>query len=173
MKRLFAVAVLLLALSGCTAAAPAPTSTPVASPSVLVPGLVPQPLPSLTADAAKAEGTRLGTTLLGLIDSTTILHVDDQSALVPAQDGKAAFYAVYLVVSIEPTINPLDTAQLIGNVMQQSGWNVVDVPQQDGVYITALGIGTGASAWFAFVGGDATVEGQSVVTFQLASPDLP
>ena len=173
MKRLFVAAVVLLALSGCTAAPPAPTPSPVASPSILVPALVPRPLASLTAEAAEAEGTRLGNVLQGFIDSTTILHVDDQSALVPATADKASFYAVYRVISIDPTINPLDTAQLIANVLEASGWVVADVSNQDGLYVTAIATGTGNAAWFALIGGDSTVAGQSVVTFQLASPDLP
>ena len=167
-----AAAVVLLALFGCATAAPAPTAAPVPSPTILVPSLVPQPLAGLTPDAAQTEGTRLGDTLQGLIDASTILHVDDQSALVAATPDKASFYAVYRVISIDPTINPLDTAQLIANVLVQSGWAVADVSNQDGIYITALATGSGNTAWFALIGGDSTVAGQSVVTFQLASPDL-
>lgn len=169
-----AVLVLVVSLAGCSAApkpAPAPaTSAPATSaPAAQSGGLLPAVGPIVTAETASAEGTRLAESLQTLIDG--IVNVNDNSQLVPADAETAAYYAVYRTLSLETAADPLIMGAQLTTVLQDSGWQLYETTNLDGQYLAALS--SGETGWFALIGGDASVEGQSVVTFQIASPDIP
>ncbi len=174
--RLFASAALVLALTGCTTPAaetpmPAPTLSPAPA-AVLNPDLVPMALGVVTEEKAAAEGNRLGDALEALIEPGSIVNVSDESQLAPAADDLPPYYVVYRTYTLDPAVDSLTLAQTIVAILLQSGWTSYDETNEGGQFLAALSGGAADAPWFALVGGDASVEGQSVVTFQIASPDV-
>jgi len=166
--------IVVLALAGCapTNSLPTPSLTPpAASEDLLNPALQPHPLDVVTTEAASAEGTRLGDALQELIDPAMILHVDDKSQVAPAQDDLPAYYVVYRTISLDPSVDCLTLAETLATVLSKSGWSTEQSTNENGVYLAALA-GGAESTWFTLIGGDASVDGQSVLTFQIASPDI-
>ena len=170
----FAAAALVLVLAGCTPApvTPAPVPTTTVAPTIVNPDLVPLSLGVVTAENAAAEGTRLGDALEALIDPASIVNVSDASQLAPAEDDVAPYYVVYRTYTLDPAVDPLALAQTITAIMRASNWTVYEESNDNGLYLAPLSSGTAEASWFALIGGDASVVGQSVVTFQIASPDL-
>ena len=174
--RLLASAALVLALAGCTTPAaetPMPTPTLTAAPStVLNPDLVPMALGVVTEQNAAAEGNRIADALAALIEPTAIINVSDGSQLAPAADDLPPYYVVYRTYSLDPSVDALTLAQTIVAIQLQSGWTSYEETNESGQYLAALSGGPAEAPWFALVGGDASVAGQSVITFQIASPDI-
>lgn len=162
MKRL--ALVLVLALAGCTAT-PAPVATTSAPP--LIQAVVPVVPDTLDATTAEAETVRLADAIQTLV--TDIVYVDDHSQLNEATDDTAAYYGVIRTITVDAATDPVVLAQSIAGVLAASGWTTDESTTDTGLSLDALD----SSGWFLLLGGDATVEGQSVVTLQLASPDLP
>lgn len=173
LTRLLASLVLVATLAGCTPSAVTPAPTPTAATAaILDPDLVPVALSVVTAEAAAIEGARLADALAALIAPESIVNVSDASQLAPIADDIAAYYVVYRTYTLDPAEDPLALAQTIVSIMRRSGWTTYDETNVDGQYLAALSGGGAAAPWFALVGGDASVAGQSVVTFQIASPDV-
>ena len=171
--RLLAAAALLLALAGCTPTeGPAPTPTTAPTATVLNPELVPQALPAVTEQTAAVEGTRIADAVEALLGDVEILGVDDASQVAPSVDDLPPYYVVYRTYTLDPATDPLALAQTIVAVLQKSGWSQYDAVNEGGVYLGALSGGPDETPWFALIGGDASVAGQSVFTIQIASPDL-
>ncbi len=172
--RPLAALVLVLALAGCTPAVeaplPAPTLTPVAT--VLNPDLVPMSLGVVTEANAAAEGNRIGDAFEGLIDPASIINISDASQLAPAADDLPPYYVVYRTYTLDPAVDPLALAQTITAIALKSGWTSYDETNDNGQYLSALSGGPTEAPWFALIGGDASITGQSVITFQIASPDV-
>jgi hypothetical protein len=171
--RLLAAAALVLALAGCTSTdvTPAPTPTQTAA-SILDPDLVPMALGVVTADNAAVEGARLGDALEELIAPESIVNTSDASQVAPAVDDLPAYYVVYRTYSLDPAVDSLALAQTIVAIMLKSGWTSYEETNENGQYLAALSGGPADAPWFALIGGDASIAGQSVVTFQIASPDI-
>ena len=170
------VVVLTLAgsLAGCapTNSLPTPSLTPPAtSQDLLNPALVPLTLDVVTAETASVEGTRLGDAVQALIDPATIVNVDDKSQVSPAQGELPAYYVVFRTITLDPSVDCLTLAETLATVLGKSGWSLEQSTNEGGIYLAALA-GGADSSWFTLIGGDASVEGQSVVTFQIASPDI-
>ena len=168
------VGVLALALAGCAPAdsLPTPSLTPPAtSQDLLNPALAPLTLDVVTAESASVEGTRLGDALQALIDPATIVNVDDKSQVAPAQDDLPAYYVVFRTITLDPSVDCLTLAETLATVLGKSGWSLEQSSNEDGIYLAALAGGS-ESSWFTLLGGDASKEGQSVLTFQIASPDI-
>jgi hypothetical protein len=172
--RLLASAALVLALAGCTPAAVTPTPTPsvTATPTILNPDLVPMALGVVTEQNAAVEGARIGDAFAALIDPASIVNVSDASQLAPAADDLPPYYVVYRTYTLDPSVDPLALAQTITAIAIKSGWTSYDATNENGQYLAALSGGPVEAPWFALIGGDASVTGQSVVTFQIASPDV-
>lgn len=172
-RNLAVLALVALTLVGCTpdASVPTPSLTPAVE-GLLNPELVPRPLADRGSASATVEATRLADALQALIDSDTIINVDDKSQLAPAQDDLPAYYVAFRTYTLDPSIDPLVLAETLTGVLEQSGWIKEQSTTEGGIYVAALSGGTEDSPWFMLVGGDATVDGQSVVTIQLASPDI-
>ena len=173
--RFLASLAVVVALAGCTATpeAPVPTPTLTAAPStILNPDLVPMALGVITEQNAAAEGNRIADALAALIDPAAILNVSDGSQLAPAADDLPPYYVVYRTYSLDPSVDALTLAQTIVAIQLQSGWTSYDETNENGQYLAALSGGPTEAPWFALVGGDASVAGQSVITFQIASPDI-
>ena len=162
MKRL--ALVLLLALTGCTAATPAPAVSTSAAP--LIQAVVPVVPDTLDATTAQTETVRLADAIQTLV--TDIVYVDDHSQLNEATDATAAYYGVIRTITIDAATDPVVLAQSIAAVLKASGWTEDETTTEPGLSLDALH----SSGWFVLLGGDSTVAGQSVVTLQLASPDL-
>lgn len=169
--RKLAVAALVLALTGCSTSVVEPTPSASAPAFAPVAELLPVDLDGVSAETTQVEGTRLADALQALIDG--IINVDDKSQVVPADGDTAEYYAVYRTISLDPAADPLIMGAQLTSILQESGWELYETTNQDGQYLAALSAGGDDEPWFALIGGDATVEGQSVVTFQIAGPDIP
>ena len=166
---LVATAALVLLLAGCASPTPAATPAPSASaPAAPASALLPGVGPALTAAEAQEEGVRLADELQSLVDA--IINVDDKSQLVPADGDTAAYYGVYRTLSLQVAADPLVMGAQLASVLEQSGWSLYESTTENGQFLAALS--SGDTGWFAIIGGDDSVEGQSVVTFQIASPDI-
>jgi len=167
MKSAVAALAILLALTGCTATTPTtPVPSETSAPTDTT--LLPATLELVSAEAAQAEGTRVADGLQALIEG--IVYVDDNSEVVPGDAETASYYAVYRTITLENGVDPLIMSAQLTTILEQSGWSIYETTNEDGQYLSALS--SGDSGWFALIGGDATVEGQPVVTFQIASPDI-
>lgn len=172
-----------LTLSGCTAlgavngssnattanasASPAPTAT---STKAAVPALTAVVPTTLTATSAKKETERIATAIEALLDPSDIVHIDKHAQVVKDTESTGSFYGSLLTLTLSSSIEPVAQAKDIVSTMKASGWAVNQTQDEAGVYLSAL---TSAAGWFVLVGGDSSNESQSVVTLQLASPDLP
>jgi glucose/arabinose dehydrogenase len=168
------VVVLVLALAGCTATSATP-STATATPSTTstkaaVPALTAVAPTTLDEKTAEAETERIAAAIEALIDPSDIVHIDKHAQVVTDAESSATFYGSLLTLTLTPTIDPVAEAKDIVDTMTASGWAANQTQDDAGVYLTAL---TSAAGWFVLVGGDSSTAGQSVVTLQLASPDLP
>jgi len=175
-KRLVGAFAVLLALTGCTTSTDdaAPTVAPTTSAAPTDPDLVPVVPVDLDTDSAETETTRIADAIQGLIDPSDIVNVDDHSQVVDKTTDVAGYYGVIRTITLESSADPVLLAQTIVGVMESSTWLERESTNDAGLYLTALASSTdAASSWFLLVGGDSTVEGQSVLTLQLASPDLP
>jgi hypothetical protein len=178
-----AVAV-VLALSGCTAvnaangssnatssasssASPTPSAT---STKAAVPALTAVAPKTLTSASAKKETERLALAIEALLDPSVIVHIDKHAQIVKDTESTGSFYGSLLTLTLTPSVEPITQAKDIVSTMEASGWAVNQTQNSGGVYLSAL---TSEAGWFVLVGGDSSNEGQSVVTLQLASPDLP
>jgi hypothetical protein len=171
---------LALALAGCStsdgsgvaASTKAPTSDPTSG-ATAVAALVPLSLSPLDRTTATTEGKRLADAVQGLIPSSELLYVDDHDQLTAASGGDAAFYGIARVISLEPADDPRAMAASMIQTLEASGWTVTRTTDDDGLTLTALVATSGGQRWLILLGSDTTVEGQSVINLQLASPDLP
>jgi hypothetical protein len=164
----------VLALAGCTptnSLATPSLTPPASSEDLLNPALAPHALDVVTEESARVEGTRIGDALQALIDPATIVHVEDASQVAPAQDDLPAYYVVYRTITLDPSVDCLTLAETLATVLSKSGWVTEQSTNEDGIFLAALSAGSDGT-WFTLVGGDASQEGQSVVTFQIASPDI-
>ena len=161
------------ALTGCTSATPSPT--PSASASVPAdPALKPKFPTDFTAATAQAETVRVADAIVGLLPASIVLHVDNTAQLVPATTDAGAYYGVLRHVTLDPTVDPVAIATTVAEKLVASGWSQLQSSDTSGVHIITLSSGSLAkTSWFLIVSGDPRVEGQSVVSVQLASPDLP
>jgi len=168
----FAVAALVLvALVGCTPASPSPAPS-APTESILSPELQPVLLDAITEETAAAEALRLADAMQGSIAASSIADVQDEQSLIAADDDIAAYYAFHRTIALTPETDALTIAELLVAVLDQSGWDIFEATTEGGVYVAALSGDAEEASWFALVGADASVEGESTVTFQLASPDI-
>lgn len=171
MRRLIAPVLLVLALTGCTVGAPdtiVPSAAPSASANPDSPLVVEVPA-ELTAPAAQAETERLADTMVGLVPAASVLNDDAYSQL--GDDG--TYWAVIHTVALEPTLAPAEVANALLDELIAAGWIVRDVTDEGGVAVTALSSDAQSErSWLVFLGSDASMEGQSVLSLQLTSPTL-
>lgn len=176
--RLLAAAVVVLALAGCSAEAPAPAATTTAPPAIagpeviLNPELVPHPLSIATEETAAVEAARLLDALEALVAGGGILTTEPDAQFMPSADDLPPYYVAERRYSLNPETDPLELAQSIVAIMRKSGWVTYEEVNEGGQYVAAMSSSSYETPWYAIVGGDTTVAGESWVTVQLASPDL-
>jgi hypothetical protein len=162
-----------VAATGCTGtSAPVASATPspIATDSPLYP-VIPA---TLTADTAKTETVRIADAIQAVVGPSTIVHVDDHSELVAATKTTGSYYGVLRTITLEPSVNPLGLAATVVKKLKAAGWVQRQASDTGGTsMITLSSDPTAAESWFVLIGGDSSVAGQSVVTVQLLSPDLP
>jgi len=165
------LAVLLLA--GCTGAPdPAPSASASASeePSPLLPVYPAEP----TADAITLETATVAEALARAIGEANIVNDDLNDQTTPATETTGASYAVVQTLTLDPVLDAADQARSLVLTLGEAGWRSADTTDAPSTYLAALVSGEdAATSWFLLVGADLSVPGQSVVTLQLASPDLP
>lgn len=172
------VLLVTLAVTGCassgsptpsepTPAAPAPTTAPVAT---VIPALPAE----VTPDTITVESTRIADAIQSLIDPLLILNVDDHSELVTKSTGNGRYFGIIRTITLDPSADAVTTATGIVATLEASGWLTAETTDQAGIYLSRIVSSEDpASAWFAVVGGDASVPGESAISLQLASPDIP
>ena len=175
--------VVLVVVVGCTSVSPEPSASSSASPSpsasaspsaAVDPALVPVYPSEWTVDTAGAETTRIGAAIVASIDPQIIVNDDVYALPVPATADAAASFGVLHTITLTPTTDAAEQVEFIVEKLTGSGWSGRDASETGGVTLVALVSGAEpARAWFALVGADASVPGQSVVTVRVASPDLP
>jgi hypothetical protein len=187
--RASAITVLLasgLALTGCasssspeappaSAHASAPASEPAPGPTgPITPTAVTPVVPEeLTAETVTAESTRVADAIQALIDPALVRHVDNHAELMESSGG-GRYYGIIRTVTLDPATDPVASATAVVAELESSGWINRETTDQNGTYVSALtSLADPASAWFAVIGGDATVDGESAVSIQIASPDVP
>jgi hypothetical protein len=164
-----------VATTGCTATTLAVNSasaspSPVATDSPLYP-VIPT---ALTADTAKTETVRIADAIQAIVGPSRIVHVDDHSELVAATKTTGSYYGVLRTITLEPSVQPLTLAATVVKKLKAAGWVQRQSSDTGGTsMITLSSDPTAAESWFVLIGGDSSVAGQSVVTMQLLSPDLP
>lgn len=162
----------LLALAGCSAAAPKLTPTP----SATIADLAVRPLypATMTAASAQKETERLADAIDGIIEPTSVLYIDRHSLLVPATGTTKPAWGVIRTLTLTARLDPSQVASSVVAVLQHSGWVLLHNTADTGTTVIALASGTRTStAWYLLVSGDASKVGQSVVTVQLESPAIP
>jgi hypothetical protein len=161
--------VLVLALAGCTSTAPAPVATSSTPAAPVVQALVPIVPETLDAATAETETERLADAIQSLITDTDIIFVDAHAQVIDATDSTEPYYGVIRTITINAATDPVVLAQSISGLLKASGWNEDETTEDVGLTLDALD----QSGWFLLLGGDSSVANQSVITIQLASPDLP
>lgn len=173
-----------LVLTGCAsssgpvgrepaASAPAPAPAPEATAPAAI-EVVPVLPGQLTLDAMTAESTRIADAIQALIDPVLILNVDDHSELIEASTGDGRYFGIIRTITLDPSADAVATATGMVATMHSSGWLDAETMEQSGMYVSrAVSSSNPASAWFAVIGGDASVPGESAISLQLASPDIP
>lgn len=124
--------------------------------------------------ANQKETVRVAGAIQALIPLSNILYVDDHSQLVTASESTNQYYGVLRTVTLVATNDPIAQARLIVTQLQGAGWIERQTSDTDGNFFVALSSDEdSAKSWFVIVGGDTSVAKQSVVTLQVASPNLP
>jgi hypothetical protein len=170
-----AAAILASGLTACTSGAPATVPSPTPTESVPAdPALKSQFPSSFTAETAQVESLRLADTIDALLPKNIVLNVAHTAQLVPATTGAGSYFGVLQHITINPTVDPVLVAKSIAQKLVASGWSQLQAQDQDGVHLVNLSSGSNVkTSWFLVLSGDPRVTNQSVVSLQLASPDLP
>ncbi|MGO4690541.1 hypothetical protein [Glaciibacter sp. 2TAF33] len=173
-----------LLLTGCTAgganpatpatSAPAPTSTTAPTASVAPAAVTPVVPDPLTEESITNESTRLAEAIRALIDSAVIVNVDDHAQVVEKTASAGRYYGIIRTITLDPKTDAATVAtEMVGKLMA-AGWISRDSSSNGSTELSALASGEDpATSWFVIIGADASVPGESVLTIQLASPDLP
>ncbi|MFT2816224.1 hypothetical protein [Leifsonia sp. A12D58] len=188
--RIAAATVLLvgaLALTGCTAAGadsasgtPAPTTANTDSPDASsseatvvssVTAIVPT---DLNEETISAETTRIAAAVQALIDPALIINVDDHAQFVDKTESVGRYYGILRPITLEPSVDAVRAATEIVSILESSGWINRDVATEADPFLSGLvSSKDDATSWFLAIVGDTSVAGQSVLSIQLASPDIP
>jgi hypothetical protein len=170
---LLVAAGIAVAAVGCTGAmtpAPSASATHTVTPSPLSPVMPAK----LTADTAKTETVRIADAIEDVVGQSNIVHVDDHSELVAATKTAGSYYGVLRTITLEPSVDPVSLASTIVKKLTAAGWVQRQSSDSSGTSMVTLSSDpSSAESWFVLIGGDSSVAGQSVVTEQLLSPDLP
>jgi hypothetical protein len=165
--------VLSLSLAGCSlvgsSAKPAATST---VPSALD-ALVPSYPAKLTAAAAQSGTVKAANAIQGLIASSEIVHVDDQSKLVAATKSSGAFYGVERSVTTKTGFDTIDQAEAMEKLLVEAGWIERAQNTSTTAYTVQLTTFTSAGVSALLIEADATPGVAPVILIELESPDLP
>jgi hypothetical protein len=178
---LAAVLASTLLLTGCTGgnATPgtstvAPTSTTGPTASVAPSAVTPVVPDLLTAESITNESTRLAEAIRALIDAAAIMNLDDHAHVVEKTASAGRYYGIIRTITLDPQIDAAAVATEMVAKLTAAGWISRDSTNSGGTVLSALASGEDpATSWFVIIGADASVAGQSVLTIQLASPDIP
>lgn len=175
------------ALAGCTATESTPTPSPTGSagaspaPSPSDPSSAPSASPlravfpgEWNVGTAAAESTRIGDAIVDIIDPALIVNDDTFAQEVPASGENGGYYGVLHTLTLDPTADAGALAASVVAELGVAGWTPRDASDQGGTALVALVSGDDpGTSWLAIIGSDGSVAGQSVLSIQLASPDLP
>ena len=178
-RPLAAIAAVALALTvsftvgGCglvgSSAKPAPTSTL----SSALGSLVPTYPAKLTTATARKNTVRAADAIQALIASTEIVHVDDQSKLVPASTSAGSFYGVERAITVKSGFDVILQAQAMEKLLVQAGWVSRQTSSNTAGYSVALSTSTAAGPSVLLLEADEAPGAAPALLIELESPDLP
>ena len=155
---------------GATTSVPTPETSSAPADSPLRP-VMPD---TLTGDTAETEATRLADSIQAMINPSDILFVDDHAQLVEETESGSPYYGILRTINLDASVDPVDLARDIVGQLTFADWEQREETDTEGSFFVAMTSGDSTDAtWVVLLGGDSTVEDQSVITLQLASPDLP
>ncbi|WP_165067628.1 hypothetical protein [Marisediminicola senii] len=140
-----------------------------AEPSPLLPVWVEE----FTLEYAQTETTRVGDRIAGLVAVAGLLNDDDYSQEVEAvADGR--YWGIIHTITLDPSVDSAAQAESVVATLDEAGWITRESTDTGESTLTALSSSEQSDqSWFLVIGADLSVEGQSVVTVQLASPNIP
>lgn len=147
---------------------------PGAAASALLP-VAPEPY---TVEAVTAESARVGDLLAGFVDTgpsgeSYVINDDEIAQVVEPVGGEALYYGVLHTLTLDPTVDAAAQVEALQTALTEGGWVEREVTDTEQQYLVVLTGGTDAKrSWFLVVGADLSTAGESVVSIQLASPDL-
>ena len=128
----------------------------------------------LTEATLSAETTRIAAAVQGLIDPAIIVNVDDHSQLVDKTESAGRYYGILRPITLDPSVDAVRAAKEIVSILESSGWINRDVATEADPFLSGLvSSKDDATSWFLAIVGDTSISGQSVISIQLASPDIP
>jgi hypothetical protein len=167
------VLALSLSLAGCSlvGSSPKPAASGTA-PSALA-ALVPTYPAKLTEATAKSGSVAAADAIQGLIASSEIVHVDDQSKLVAATKSTGAFYGVERAVTATTGFDTIDQGVAMEKLLVEAGWIERAQNTSTTAYTVQLTTFTSAGVSALLIEADATPGAAPVILIELESPDLP
>lgn len=170
-------------VSGITApgdsSAPAPAASPSPTGELAASTLVPVSPDPYTVEAVGAETTRVADLMVGFIDAGegglgNLLNDDAVAQVVPAGGGAASYYGVIRTLTLDPSVDATAQATSLQSALVAGGWILRDVSDAGSASVATLSSSAEpVESWFLQIGVDRSVPGESVISLQLASPDLP
>ena len=128
----------------------------------------------LTEETLSAETTRIAAAVQDLIDPVLIVNVDDHSQLVDKTDSDGRYFGILRPITLDPSVDAVRAAKEIVTILESSGWINRDVATEADPFMSGLvSSNDDTTSWFLAIVGDTSISGQSVISIQLASPDIP
>ncbi len=162
-----------------TASAGPPSASPAPSPGADESPLLPRNPESFSVETVTAEANRVGDLLVDFVDASesgvpNVVNDDAIAQVVPADDTGASYFGVLHTLTLDASVDATTQVESLRTALVDGGWTEQDVTDTPEQYLVALTSDSDASgAWFLVIGADRAEPGQSVVSIQLASPDLP
>lgn len=160
-------------LVGCTSSAPKPAASAVESVPA-DPALTTNYPADFTAITAEVETKRIADEIVALLPASSVVHVDTRAQVTAATAESASYYGLLRIISLTPTIDPVQITKTLVTKIAASGW-VIQGSKDDATGLHLVDLTSNPKpniSWFLEISGDPRVEGQSVIQLQLASPDL-
>jgi hypothetical protein len=135
--------------------------------------LVPTYPASYTVAVAKTNTVRAADAIQALITSTEIVHVDDQSKLVPATSTTGSYYGVERAITVTKGFDVILQAQAMEKLLVQAGWVSRQTSTSTAGYSVALSAATSDGPAVLLLQADETPGASPAILIELESPDLP
>ena len=158
---------------------PAPSESPAPSQGARDSPLLPVYPDPFTAETVAAESNRVGDLLVGFVDASesgapNVVNDDAIAQVVPADESGGSYFGVLHTLTLDPSVDATTQVEALRSALVDGGWSEQEVTDTPAQYLLAFTSDPDTPrSWFLVVGADRSEPEQSVVSIQLASPDLP